>query len=92
MTVVLEVGCITTTLTWISIEKYRVKIGRFILKCNEPDVSASEIQLLGLESVERSAANCKRGREHEQEKTNQTSSYVYRQEKWWDDKGGFKQA
>jgi hypothetical protein len=92
ISVVSEVGCITAALTWISIEKYHVKIGRFVLKYNGPDVSASEIQLLGLKNVERSTANFKPGPQHEQEKTNQTSSYVNRQEKWWGDKGGFKQA
>jgi hypothetical protein len=55
------------------------KIGRFVLKFNGRNVSASEIILLGLENVERFTANCKPGSQHEQEKTNQTSSYVNRQ-------------
>jgi hypothetical protein len=46
MSVVSEADCITAALTWISIEKYHVKIGGFVLKYNDPDVSASEIQLL----------------------------------------------
>lgn len=65
MSFVLVVGCVTAALTGISIEKYRVKIGRFVLKCNERDVSASEIRLLVLENVERSAADCQPGRQHE---------------------------
>jgi hypothetical protein len=81
MSVVLEVGFITAALIWISIEKYRVKIGRFVLKCNGRDVCADEIHLLGLENVERSTANCKPDPQHEQEKNNQMSSYVNRQEK-----------
>jgi hypothetical protein len=62
------------------------------LKYNDPDVSASEIQLLWLKNVKRSTANFKLGPHHEEEKTNQTSSIVNRQERLWGDKGGFKQA
>jgi hypothetical protein len=66
--------------------------GNFFVKWNEWDKSASEIRLLGRANVELSTAKCKPGPQHDQENTNQNSSYGKRQENGWGDKGGCKQA